>query len=151
MNSSSVIFLQSQDRFEDIMVMDWRTGEERFVKRSEVLGALESQGVSGSFGRIGGHCLMLYRLGGVLCFGLDDQRVRIDDEMSVSLSRVGDKNVFLIEKGGEVVVEFEYGVEDLYKRPIPGDTTAHVGEEDFDFCLFVNNVLNDRQRREFIY
>jgi hypothetical protein len=51
---------------------------------------------------------------------------------------------------GALLFSFEYNAPKL-DIPLENDPTPFVEEEDFDFLLFVNNVLKDKARRERIY
>lgn len=144
-----MILLQSKDVFEDILLLDSLSGMVRELKRSDAPEFTEVP-INGTFVYLGGRRLMFYRLGTVLQFQIDGDNVVIDTDVESKLERKGKTCLFRVLKGEKELLHFEYRVEDLEKA-IPGDTTAFIDEEDSDFCQFVHNVLNNPQRRSFIY
>lgn len=144
-----MILLQSKDLFDDILILDPETGEYRALKRSSSPEFSEAP-IGGSFADIEGHQLMLYRVGEELRFSMDDKVVVVDDDVNSTFGVFYPIAIFTLKNRGVEEVSFKYKLSDL-QQPILGDTTAHIGEEDFDFCLFVHNVLNDPERRRFIY
>lgn len=144
-----MILLQSKDLFDDILLFDPQTSEKRYLKRSSSPEFAELP-INGSFAILAGHCLMLYRVGSELRFSIDEQTILIKDTTLSILEKNRDRGLFVLQDNAEEKIRFKYTLTDL-PQAIPGDTTPHVAAEDFDFCQFVYNVLNNPERRSFIY
>lgn len=144
-----MILLQSKDVFEDMLRMDPLNGRTWWLKRSSSPELLEAP-INGTFSNIGGQRLMLYRLGGLLRFEVEGKLVEIDDQVKSTIETQDGKRIFKLIKEGKELLQFEYNAKDL-EQGILGDMTPYIGEEDFDFCQFVHNVLSDKRRRGFIY
>lgn len=144
-----MILLQSKDLFDDILLFDPQTSEKHYLKRSSSPEFAEVP-IKGTFAILGGHSLMLYRLGSQLMFSIDEKTIPIDDTLSSVLQKKKKNGLLILKNSSTELLRFEYTLDDL-QQMIPGDTTPHLGEEDFDFCTFVHNVLNNHQRRSFIY
>jgi hypothetical protein len=77
---------------------------------------------------------------------IDEERFVLSDCIRSRLNEVDAENDrFQLIENDKVVVEF------VRKRPIEADPTMMVSEEDFDFMLFVNNVVNDKRRQQRMY
>lgn len=144
-----MILLQSKDVFEDILRINPLSGEMWELKRSDSP-ELAEEPINGTFANIGGKRLMFYRLEGGLRFSVDGEELAIDSDVGSSLESQGGERIFRLMKGGRELLRFDYKIEDL-EEMIPGDITPFIEEEDFDFCLFVHHVLNNPEKRNFIY
>lgn len=144
-----MVLLQSKDIFDDILQLDPLTGRTLKLKRSSSPELLDAP-ISGTFANIGGHHLLFYRFEGRLKFVVDEKEVEIDNQTRSSLERNDGQRIFRLFKEEKELLKFVYNIGDL-EQEIPGDTTAFVESEDFDFCSFVHNVLNNPERKSFIY
>lgn len=144
-----MILLQSKDLFDDILLFDPETREKHFLKRSNSPEFVEMP-ISGSFSMISGHCLMLYRFGLELRFSIDERTVMLEDSLLPFIEKRNGQGLFVLKNNRDEMIRFEYNLSDLEEQ-IPGDITSQIGDEDFDFCQFVYNVLSNPERRAFIY
>lgn len=113
----------------------------------------------------------LCRLDGVPWLRIDDLAIPVDDDVHVFWDLVGPpgqsvlhvtghppnsgkatvnpafKGTFRVEKAGEILLSFEY-LPFQEKTILVGDTTPFVTEEDYDFMLFVERVIEEPGRRD---
>jgi hypothetical protein len=145
-----MILLQSQDKFNDLAQLDTATGQIFWLSRCTHPEAV-AQAVCGHIARIGEHILCLYRLGGVLHFRIDSADWELNEEIEISLQDIQEgKNRLTIARQGVPLVSLDYR-RSVIRPPLAVDPTPFVEEEDFDFCLFVCNVVNDPDRKVRIY
>lgn len=144
-----MLLLQSKDIYEDVIEFNPESRDVNFKKRSESAG-LEEAFINGTFAYVGEKLLMLYREGGTLRFCVDGAEVVLDEGVVSELEVEGERGVFVINRGGDELLKFEYRLTEL-EESIPGDMTPFVDSEDFDFCLFVHKVLGNDERRDGIY
>lgn len=102
----------------------------------------------GYFDKLGGQLLLLYRVGEELFLRHNNQDNRIDDDVSASFTE-GAMNRLLVTRGDETMVDITYPHPKEWR--IPFDTTPFVEDEDFDFGLFIANVLTEPGRRRRVF
>lgn len=74
----------------------------------------------------------------------------LTEDTGVELKRVDGDRVINISATGRSLFHWRYHPRAI-DPPLSVDSNAFVEEEDFDFCLFVFHVANDRERRTTIY
>jgi hypothetical protein len=141
--------LQSQDKFDEIAVLNPSTGETNFVSKSKHP-ELASQTASGWYSIVDNVMCCLYRREGKLFLGVGKRTFELLDDVSSRLIRGQGSSNFQLISNGALLFSFEYNPPKL-DIPLENDPTPFVEEEDFDFLLFVNNILKDKARRERIY
>ena len=149
MTSSRQITLQSQDKFAELARLSLDTGEVSFVsKHSDP--ALKAAVTSGGYSIVNGVMCSLYKVGGGLYLRVGEQALEITDEVEARLDRSPKKHTFQLLRDGKLLLEFIYSPpkSDI---PLADDPTPFIEEEDFDFLLFVTNVLKDKSRRQRVY
>lgn len=99
---------------------------------------------AGWYVRSGRELAALFVVSGRLYFRHGKTAVEITEHSRAVLERRGRKGWLEISSGGEHVV-FEYRLPRLWP-PLSEDPTPFVQEEDFDFGLFVHNVVKDPAR-----
>ncbi len=142
-----MLLLQSSDHFTEMMKLDPVSGEAHFVSRGDVA---EPHRISGAYARVGEHLACLYRCGDRLFFSLDGKRTEVSEDAAAHLRRRGEARVLTIRQGNLTLVEWEYRLPPV-NPPLEEDPTPFVDAEDFDFGLFVSNVLNDGARKDRIF
>jgi len=146
-----MILLQSNDRFDDLAKLDTSTGRVSWFSRQVVDLTIASSPIRGHIAQLCGHTLCFYRKAKVLHFRVDDEDLELTEETQVELVRVRDAvNCITVLRNGVPLFTW------TYHRPVIDplleyDPTPFIEEEQFDFCLFVYNVMNDPDRRERIY
>ena len=149
-----LLFVESHDHFDDIGAFDAATGRLERYSRSTSAGRLraENEPVSGHYSDMGTTLGVLFRYGGALSLQLGDRRWRVDDSHSrVTWERSGSTARFSIsnENGGFETIEYTPGPNS--GPPLADDSTPFAEDEDWDFGLFVRNILADAGRRDRIY
>lgn len=140
--------IDSHDRFENVSDFDPPTGS--LQERNRALeGGSSPALVEGHYARLSGVLAVLYRLDACLWLRIGEVARNLDEVgVVVGWWHVqGDSTLELMERGA-VVAEVHY-------RPCPGggseDPTPFAESEDWDFGLFVKNVLGNEGRRSRIY
>lgn len=106
---------------------------------------------SGHYSKINGKIIVFYRIKEKLFLRVDKVLFELDDAIEVRWKRLNDFNCFSLLRNGRQLLEL------IYKRPkinpsLEIDTvSSFVEEEDFDFCLFIYNVMNNSERKKRIY
>ena len=144
-----MILLQSNDKYDEIAELEPDTGVlKTYSRRQEAARAV--QPVRGHFAHLDGHVMILYRDMEVLHFRVDDADVALTDASRVELQQENGWHRLIVNEATGPLLQL------LYKRPNPdppleSDPTSFVEEEDFDFGVFVHNVVNDSARHTRIY
>lgn len=88
--------------------------------------------------------------GGVLYFRMEGQEFKLTEDVASTLVKENDLHVFQLLRNGNLLVNFKYP---SMRPQIPRelDPTPFVEDEDFDFFLFVHNVLTQTGRRQRVY
>lgn len=106
--------------------------------------------VSGTYGLVGRIHVVLYRKVDQLQLRVGERLFDHADMLKVSRRRVGEGFVLSIDMNGRQSVELAYEPVVL-DPPLAMDETPFMEKEDFDFGLFLVNVLTDPRRRSRIF
>lgn len=142
-----MLLLQSSDRFTEMMKLDPDTREVRFVSRGDVA---EPDRISGAYARVGDRLACLYRSCDRLFFSLDGKAIELGEDTSAHFRRRGETRVLTVRREELTLIQWEYRLPPL-DPPLEEDPTPFVEAEDFDFGLFVSNVVNDKARKDRIF
>jgi hypothetical protein len=143
------MILESKDVFDQLAELDPNNGTYRLLSRKQYPD-LATTPPSGSYSIVDGTMLSLYRRDGVLYFRSADREFKVTDDVVSKLTREDNSRVFLLLKDGNVLVDLRYSPSEP-EFPLTIDPTPFIEEEDFDFFLFVHNVLTQPDRRLRIY
>lgn len=143
------MILQSNDRFDEIAQFDPVTGNYQLLSK-KANHELVNAPISGSYSIVGQILLALYRKNGDLYVWIDTKAFPISDTVSSALIQEGDQRVFRLLDNERLIATFRY-LPSVSEVPMELDPTSFVEEEDFDFVLFIHNVLTDPGRRERVY
>ena len=143
------MLLQSKDVFDQLVDLNTESGAYRVLSR-KVHPELPATKTSGTFSIVDDTMLMLYRKNGVLYFRARDRTVELSDDVTSSLTNKHSNRVFQLLKNGKPVIGLTY-LPPVHEVPLSLDPTPFMEEEDFDFLLFVHNVLTNTGRRNRIY
>ncbi|WP_204014234.1 hypothetical protein [Virgisporangium aurantiacum] len=102
--------------------------------------------VRGHYGRLDGAIAVFYRFEGDLFVWLRGRSWRATTSF-LKWRRDGAKSQLVVSDGGGAKAAVAYETE----SGIEHDPTPFVEDEDFDFGLYVSNVLNDEERSSRIY
>jgi hypothetical protein len=111
---------------------------------------IASMRLSGGYSIINGMIICLYRLDNALHFRLGEDEFKIADDATSILVHADGYRLFQLVQNGNVLINYRYR-SPIYKVSPNIDLTPFIEEEDFDFFLFVHNVLNQDDRRHRIY
>ena len=137
-----MILLQSKDEFDSLAELDLLTGQLTWHSK-QTNPDLAKRPSCGSISHVQGRVMALYAIDGNLHFWIDKEDFILADDVEVDFERLrnGSNHIRLLH---DKTVLFDWMYEQPVIEPRLGvDTTAFVDEEDFDFGLFVFNVLND--------
>ena len=143
-----MILLQSVDKFDEVAVLDVTVGQLTWYSKQTVPD-LASEPIRGHIAQLDGHTVILYREAEILRFRIDNDEFELTDNTRIELVR-DDPHILTVYRNGEIAIKFAY-TPPIIHPSLEVDPTPFVEEEDFDFGLFVHNVVNDVDRRNRIY
>lgn len=147
-----MIYLQSKEEFDKIAKLNVETGEATYESKSNLTGD-EKLLFSGTFAEVDSETVFFFRYDDKLLLKIKGESFLLHDNTTTNWEIRKDNAihaVFSIMEREKVIYEKKY-------RPftsdmvIKNDLTAFVDEEDYDFFVFINNVLNSKERRRDIY
>lgn len=148
------MFVESHDRFDDVADFDPESGHlDRFSRSAPgEHGHLLAGVVQGHFAQLGDKRAVLYRHGGELWLRLGERAANLDAPATeVRRVRIGETTRLVLLHGGTETASVDYLPGPHNGPPVADDPTAFAESEDWDFGLFVCNVLSDPGRRRRIY
>lgn len=134
-------YLQSRDRYADRMIMGDSPEQMVFATALQTFQLPHL----GWFATVAGRLCMLYRWNGELWFRAGNGPPIPLTDAAVTWDRQADVAVFSIAHGSDVRFTETHRVCDDVLG-IQNDPTPFVEAEDFDFFLFVRNIINDESR-----
>ena len=143
------MILQSKDEFDEVMELDPITGRQQILSR-KARPEITSIRPSGGYSIVNGVVVCLYRVDSALYFRLGEEEFKITDDASSILVRENGHRLFQLIENGNLLVNFRYRCP-ANEVPLSIDPTPFIDEEDFDFLLFVHNVLAQDERRHRVY
>lgn len=141
------MILESKDDFDQLAELD-PNGTYLFLSRKQHPELTGSP--SGGYSMVDGTMVSLYRMDGGLYFRVGEQEFQLTDDVTSTLTREDNKQVFRLVQDGSPLLIFGYTPQGN-EIPLNIDPTPFVEEEDFDFLLFVHNVLTEGGRRRRVY
>ena len=141
------MILASNDDFDQLAELDPNSGTYRLLSRKE---HPELTSMSGGFSMIEGTMLSLHRRDDVLFFRVGEREFELTDDVTSTLTQEDTDRVFQLIRNGKSLVSFKYRPP-APEVPLNIDPTPFVEEEDFDFFLFVHEVLSTSGRRHRVY
>jgi hypothetical protein len=136
------MFLQSKGKFDEIAELLPQMGV-RFLSKTSMSGSVHTQG---SYSRLDGRWLAIYVDEGKLMLRCDQEVFPVTATTRSVFRRAEQKHVFRLLDGERLLFCLEYTAPRI-DPPLQFDPTAFVEEEDFDFALFLHNVLASPGRR----
>ena len=147
-----MIYLQSKKIFNQFAKLNIETGEAQYDNKNNLIEG-EKISFSGTFSEVDTDTVFFFRHEGQLFLKIKDKTFLIHDHTTSNWEIMKSNAiyaVFSISEDGKVIYEKKYRPF-ASKEVIEDDLTAFVDEEDYDFFVFINNVLNSRERRKDIY
>ena len=142
------MILQSHASFDQLAALDPSLPSVQFLSRKHHPELTAS--IAGSFALINEMMVSLYRIHGVLYFRIADQEFEVTDEISSTLETDGNNRKFRLLNRENVLVDLTYPIPES-EIPLSIDPTPFVEQEDFEFLLFVHNVLTEPGRRNRVW
>jgi hypothetical protein len=143
------MILESKDEFDQLAELDPITGSYRLLSR-RLHPELKTTPPSGGYSIVNDTMLALYRKDGVLYFRAGELEFKLTDDVSSKLTREGNNRVFQLHQDRNLLVDLRYSLPEP-DIPLTIDPSPFIEEEDFDFFLFVHNVLTQTDRRLRVY
>lgn len=143
------MLLQSKDEFDALMELDAITGSHRILSRKQHP-EITNTPVAGGYSVVDTIPACLYRRDNALYFRLGEDECQITDDVESVLAREDGYSLFQLVRNGKLLVDFKYRSSPP-EVPLRIDPTPFIEEEDFDFLLFVHNVLEQADRRHRVY
>lgn len=145
------MLLQSQEKFDEIAELDPNTGKVSFFSKQKNPRKYSNMSqMRGWYSQLNGHLLLLYTHDGKLFLRVDEDLFELNEDTKVSLERGSSQNVLTILRYDALTYRLEYKPP-VIDPPLEEDfISTGVEEEDFDFCLFVHNVVNNPARRALV-
>jgi hypothetical protein len=141
------IILQSHDRFDDIGEFNSETGELHVLPNWDRQSECSEKETAGFFSELPDGPAILFRIGHDLFFTYGGKTHAVTDDVRANVVPVGSKRRFILTGNKGEMASIEYNVPGP-EIPPQFDFTA-TEPEHFDFLLFVKNILENPQRRQF--
>lgn len=139
----AMLILQSFDKFDVLAEFDPSTNTFFQHSKAENL-SLPPTTISGVFAQLGKTMMLLYRFNKQLYLQIADHKLEISNRVRASLIKA-DFCTLIIKSGEDIIFRLEY-LPLVISPPLETIVTPFAEEEDFDFGLFVHNIINDPGR-----
>ncbi|GIW80225.1 MAG: hypothetical protein KatS3mg105_2032 [Gemmatales bacterium] len=140
-----MLWLQSKDRFNDVVELNETTGDWRLVSRtSEGENIPGLSNMDGSFSMLSGVFCALFCSHDEIFVRIGETQIRLSDDIEILVDGPPEKRCLSLVVSGREHVRLEYA---LASKPIEGDPTAFTENEDFDFGLFLSNIAHSPNRQ----
>lgn len=143
------MLVQSHDKHSEVAEFDPESGRLRRVEHDDA-GTLLDQPLRGHFADLEGVEAILYRCGEQLSLRVAGKEAPATAE-TVRWAPDGSHAVLSIVEAGHVVASARYHRGPSTGPSLADDPTPFVEAEDWDFGLFVRNVIGDAERARSIY
>jgi hypothetical protein len=139
------MLIQSFDRHSEVAEFDPMSESIQTMARSSTL----PTGLAGHYAHLDDALIVLYRDGHNLWLKFGDTRVPLHPSSRAEYYRAGARRSLRVQSDSKDL-QFTYHLKEL-DPPLSIDFTPGVEEEDFDFGLFISNVVNNPERQERLY
>lgn len=145
------MLVESHDEFGLVGDFDSATGKLVLISRDSA-GALLEQPLRGHFAELGEQVAILYRHdNGRIKFRLGDFQIEPGESESVQWNPMGSMAEIKLVSAGQILASAKYQRGPDSYPGIEDDPTPFAEAEDWDFGLFVRNILSDSVRSATIY
>jgi len=161
MAKENVIYLQYYNKYGCRVSLDITTGKVGFYLKKDNPDIFKEL-LYGFFCEVDGMKIFFYRRNNILFLKVNDKEIMIHDNVRSKWTLKGHvkSNDFyakfiLLERKiplfkGKEIYALKYKPF-TNRKIIPGDETPFITEEDYDFIIFIHNVLNDKYRRRVLF
>lgn len=146
-----MVLMQSNQRYSTYAELDTTTGIITWrSKETDRAASLAEMG--GHIVVLDGYPVCLYRAEGRLHLRIAAVDTEITDDTTADLvqGEQGGASTLTVSRQGIVCFRWTY-TRPIIDPPLAVDPTPFVGEEDFDFGVFVRNVISEPRRRQRMY
>ncbi|PPD48098.1 MAG: hypothetical protein CTY16_06195 [Methylobacter sp.] len=140
-----MVLLQSNDKYDELAEYDHSKGTFIISSRKN-LDDKALLNTDGMFSILSTIFVALYRYKQQLILRIGNKNIILTDDTFVSVSGNASNRLLIIKEFGKEIIRLNYEL-DISKQ-FPNDPTPFVGDEDFDFGLFVSNIANDDKRKK---
>jgi len=138
--------VQSHDQFDEFAEFDPKSNSLEFYSKKREperwTGVTE-----GWYAAVGGGPAMLFRLNKELFFSHRGETIAVEDSVHARVQGGEMKRRFILTQQDQELISIDY---EIPQSPIPAELDfTETNPEDFDFLLFVRNVLETPARRMF--
>lgn len=140
-----MLTLQSKTSYSRLLELSHENGSYSETFRVAVDGAFPALKINGVFDFLNGVLIALYAFDKNLFLRIGDDVIQLFDDVAVELERGKFQSKLLVIHDGRAVAAVNYP--SSAKGKIKDDPTPFIDDEDFDFGLFVRNLVSDRRRR----
>lgn len=135
-----MVWLQSNEKFDDIAELDVESGEWKICRREENVHVQ----TDGFFSILSQVFCAIFRSGNQLHFRIGDKQFELTEGVEIAVNGALEKRFLSVRRRGSPEIEFEYS---LSSFAIDGDITPFLEDEDLDFGLFLSNIATDPNRQ----
>jgi hypothetical protein len=135
-----MLYLQSKSKYTAIIMLDPSTGAYQEATRD----SSSNIKINGVYDFLDSVLVALYLHCGSLILRVGEQVIPLVSVVKISVDGKPSERKFSVAYGEGQSLYLKYSVAEMLKE----DMTPFIENEDFDFGLFVSNVLSDPSRRE---
>lgn len=145
------MLVQSNDSFIRVGEFDPRNGTLVEFDRENASPELLASPLEGHFSILSGKRVVFFRSEDRLWLSIEDEVWDMTDGHEVEWETLGGSSLLRIRQGKDDAFEVRYEPGPETGPPLDDDPTPFVAQEDWDFGLFIHNVLSNPQRSAGIY
>lgn len=138
-----MLLLRSNRVFKNLLELDPVTGGNREFSQANMASASEK--VSGFFDHLGGVLVAIYAFSGHLILKIGERAISITPEVTVVTTGAPNSRKLEAFDNKIVLATVTYAVTNISK--FENDPTSFIENEDFDFGLFVANLIGSTDRK----
>ena len=150
-----MIYLQCMNEFNKVAQLNPLSGKVVFFSKNKQPDEANQPKI-GTFACVDDKIICFYRYNNELNIKINKDHFILSDSISSKwhIKEGATKSsliaIFSILDNNKVLFNWEYSPF-TSRKPLIGDDTSFIDEEDYDFCLFIHNVLCSKERRKGIY
>jgi hypothetical protein len=142
------VILQSQDKFNEIGILDLETGNFETVQKEG-----KKERTMGYYSSYEDVIVSFFRLKENLFLGVNKQIIQFQENDSISISSLSNNQFrFSVHRDNQEIFSYQYQRHQITPTISAFQIVNSMSEEeDFDIFLLINNVMNDKKRMERVF
>ena len=140
-----MLLLRSNRVFKDVVELDPSTGTFRQVAGEKNVATLK---VNGFFEKLNGTFVALYASSGQLFLSVEKNVIKITEGVTATVTGGARNRLLKISDENGELASIAYAIDNSSR--FVGDQTPFVENEDFDFGLFISNIVTSAVRRNVV-